>query len=673
MTEKSILERIEPIKKRIRELCSEAEKDKIINDKEYSELINKIEKEKIKIGIIGQIKSGKSTLLNALIFADNILPVASTPMTASLTYLTYCDSKEPSAEVEFYSKEDWKDIEELAKNTDTDTYDERVKAAKELVEKLEKNKDVKAQILSLLGKKKKIRFEELKDYAGEEGKYVPITKAITIYYPHDRLKEVDLVDTPGFNDPVLSREERANEFFEEADVVIFLIYAGRPFDKTDREIVFDKIRTAGVGKVIVVLNKSDIIFEQEGNLEKAEKYVKEKFNEEVNKFAEEHPTSAKIFREAKIISFSSLWALLGRVDEDAIKRDEILKWYYENHKKNFPFLKKKEDFLKYSKLDEFENAMEEILKKGKLNVLISKTLSSLTGKYDERLGDFREDLQKLRIEGKALAKKLEEIEEERKKLEEIEKEMKAFIGNKIIDIKEWISKKEIYSEVRHLLYGCRNSIRFPEKSFFHWHTSYSSMCSAIANDKLSECKYEIEKKVEKFSEMVFEKMRELVDDIQNEAINQSRYLNFTYEDYEKLMGELLKLFDTKIEFSFRFGLRIKTSGWWFMGTGRAKEEAIEQLSDHIESLWQKCKTKLDEIMQEIIGNKLDWLRENFSRRVIAPIYDSLKNAERNYREKKKRLKEIESNESEQRKKIEEIEKKKKSLEIEAQNLLEGKV
>jgi hypothetical protein len=33
MTEKSILERIEPIKKRIRELCSEAKKDNIITDK----------------------------------------------------------------------------------------------------------------------------------------------------------------------------------------------------------------------------------------------------------------------------------------------------------------------------------------------------------------------------------------------------------------------------------------------------------------------------------------------------------------------------------------------------------------------------------------------------------------------------------------------------------------
>jgi chaperonin cofactor prefoldin len=139
------------------------------------------------------------------------------------------------------------------------------------------------------------------------------------------------------------------------------------------------------------------------------------------------------------------------------------------------------------------------------------------------------------------------------------------------------------------------------------------------------------------------------------------------------MEELFKLFDTRIEFSFRYGLRIKTSGWWFIGTRGAREEAMRQLSDHIESLWQKCKTGLDEIMQEIIGSKLDWLKENFNKRVINPIRDSLKNAERNYLEKERRLKEIESNESELRKKIEEIEKKKKSLETEAQNLLEGKV
>ncbi|GAA8910796.1 hypothetical protein VN0039_10920 [Helicobacter pylori] len=63
----------------------------------------------LKVGIIGRVKAGKSSLLNALIFEGvEVLPKAATPMTASLTILKY--AKTLSAEVEFYSP---KDIAEL--------------------------------------------------------------------------------------------------------------------------------------------------------------------------------------------------------------------------------------------------------------------------------------------------------------------------------------------------------------------------------------------------------------------------------------------------------------------------------------------------------------------------------------------------------------------------------
>ena len=74
--------------------------------------IEKIEKENrlLRIGIVGRVKAGKSSLLNALIFeGNNVLPKAATPMTAALTILEY--SEQTKAEVEFYSKEDLADIE----------------------------------------------------------------------------------------------------------------------------------------------------------------------------------------------------------------------------------------------------------------------------------------------------------------------------------------------------------------------------------------------------------------------------------------------------------------------------------------------------------------------------------------------------------------------------------
>ncbi len=59
----------------------------------------------LKVGIIGRVKAGKSSLLNALIFESvEVLPKAATPMTASLTILKYANTL--STEVEFYSPKD---------------------------------------------------------------------------------------------------------------------------------------------------------------------------------------------------------------------------------------------------------------------------------------------------------------------------------------------------------------------------------------------------------------------------------------------------------------------------------------------------------------------------------------------------------------------------------------
>ena len=60
----------------------------------------------LQIGIVGQVKAGKSSFLNSLFFdGENILPKASTPMTAGLTIIEYAEKN--SFEVEYFSDEDW--------------------------------------------------------------------------------------------------------------------------------------------------------------------------------------------------------------------------------------------------------------------------------------------------------------------------------------------------------------------------------------------------------------------------------------------------------------------------------------------------------------------------------------------------------------------------------------
>ena len=90
------------------------------------------EKRIFKLGIVGQMKTGKSSFLNEYLFGEEILPTAATPMTAALTLIKYSD--ENKAEIEFYDRDDWNNIEENNKKYEKE-YNKALEEAKEEAEK----------------------------------------------------------------------------------------------------------------------------------------------------------------------------------------------------------------------------------------------------------------------------------------------------------------------------------------------------------------------------------------------------------------------------------------------------------------------------------------------------------------------------------------------------------
>jgi len=216
----------------------------------------------LRIGIIGQIKRGKSSFLNALLFnGQDILPKGATPMTASLTKIKY--SAKPYALLDFYSKQDWKSIEEKARETQDSLTNEDFegeiseenKACYEIYKKAQDS-----DVLQKLGEKQLIDgvekiddlLQKLENYVGADGLYTPIVKSLELGVNIESIKNIEIVDTPGTNDPVISRSRVTQDFIGQCDVVFFLSLSSQFLDQNDMELLAQNIPKKGVSNIFLV-------------------------------------------------------------------------------------------------------------------------------------------------------------------------------------------------------------------------------------------------------------------------------------------------------------------------------------------------------------------------------------------------------------------------------------
>lgn len=375
--ERNLFEEFQNKKNKLKSLALKAKDFGWIDENRCKELIDKLEKDILTIGVIGQMKCGKSTFLNSFVFEDTVLPAATTPMTAALSVITYGEQKKVVAE--FYTNDEWEEQKaQAARSLDDvagDTMAEsKIKAAKELVSKASR---LGSYLKDCLGKTREDSFDNIIEYVGADGKYVSITKSVKIYYPKEYLKGVEIVDTPGFNDPIVSREERTKEFLKKADVVLMMLYAGRPFDATDRDIIFKNVSQCGIGKVLIGINKYDIPYCSEVNPEDEEQ-IKDYVKSEIAKACRESNdnTLSDILSEAEPIPLSAEMALLSELPMSKVNSEEALNFAWNRHCSNFG-IGSQPEMRKWSHIDNLVNAIRNLIDKEKSQILFAKPLNAI--------------------------------------------------------------------------------------------------------------------------------------------------------------------------------------------------------------------------------------------------------------------------------------------------------
>ncbi len=315
---------------------------------------------KLRIGIIGRVKAGKSSLLNTLFFnGENILPQAATPMTAALTIMKY--GEERKAEVEFYSNEDIKILEEhdqvykrelkaiiereLFQNG-SDEIVNSIQQDKGRLAKLEKDitrdfnhanpilvsaheqieamkqypldEQERRTVQTLTATSHQKLMNELHAYVGNHGKYTPYTKSVTLYLNEESLKDLEVIDTPGVNDPVASREERTHEFLKQCDVVFVVSPSGQFLSHEDLALMQRITVNEGIQEIYLVASQVDneLCTPSEGgygeSLAKVLENITQKLTKQAYRVFNTHPILSQnsnlcaLFQKHQIICTSSM-------------------------------------------------------------------------------------------------------------------------------------------------------------------------------------------------------------------------------------------------------------------------------------------------------------------------------------------------------------------------------
>lgn len=373
---KELFENIQNKKQKLYSLLSKAKEYHWFSDNEFTEYATKLDNDVLTIGVIGQVKAGKSTFLNSFVFEDDVLPAATTPMTAVLTVITYGEKKRISAE--FFTENEWQEQQMIARTPIQDGMMEaqlsKIKAAKEIVEK---SANIKDEINSFLGKTIEDDFGKLIEYVGADGKYVSITKSVTIYYPKEYLKGVRIVDTPGFNDPIVSREQRTKEFLNEADVVLMMLSAIRPFDSTDREILFRDVANCGMGKVLIGINKYDVPYGNGETENVIKKYVADEIRKASLLMGNEQLND--ILKEMDPIPLSAEMALMGYLPMSKIMNDESYQEKWRKRCDDFD-ISSQSEMVEKSHLGNLVEAVKNVIEKEKDAVLFRKPINVILSK-----------------------------------------------------------------------------------------------------------------------------------------------------------------------------------------------------------------------------------------------------------------------------------------------------
>ncbi|MCG7520037.1 dynamin family protein [Ruegeria sp. Ofav3-42] len=248
-----------------------------------SRIVNDLSNLKPSIAFVGQIKAGKSRLINGFTGQAEYLPSDVNPWTTVITdmHFGHPSGRTEGAEFHFFDNRQWHALiaegEELRNMfpDDEDSYkremiEEQVEAMKTRA-KLRLGESYK----HLLGQHHdldELTSDDLARYvcAGDDptdegehdpgsdrGLYSDITRKAEVYFDIGHFPfPLTVTDTPGVNDPLLIREEISRQYLKESDFFVVVLSAHQALSRADLKL-FRLMQALELGQIVVFINRVD--------------------------------------------------------------------------------------------------------------------------------------------------------------------------------------------------------------------------------------------------------------------------------------------------------------------------------------------------------------------------------------------------------------------------------
>ena len=412
-----------------------------------NEIPQRLKNQKFSIGITGVMNAGKSTMLNALL-GKEILGTSVIPETANLTLIKY--AKKPSAKVNFWDKNEWDSIE---KSADT------LESMKPFIDETKKHFGEKLnKYITDEGRTYKISLDELPAFTSAEhsDKKCNLVKSVELYTDLKFVENgVEIVDTPGLDDPVIQREEITKGYVANCDLMIHLMNVNQSATQKDIEFITDTLLYQSVARLLVVITRIDTVSKSE--LEEVIKYTKSSIK-------------AKLESLNKSSSFDSI---IEKIDFIPIAGLEALKHRIGKGDSSYPLEKtgilEVEEYLDDILFGDssqkvnliIEANKKELIKiiktaKNSLHVeknLLGKSASEIKNEYDK----YKEEIIEIKVEINRLNLK---IKDEKEELVNYFLTLENFSKNKFLSLQS-VVKRRVMDDVS---YELRKNKKKPEAS-----------------------------------------------------------------------------------------------------------------------------------------------------------------------------------------------------------------